>query len=59
MNFRSPALSCDSCSTTSKVQWCEGCNRFMCVNFDNEIHSVSLPYLFELGHFGLRIKMEK
>lgn len=35
--------SCDSCNTTNQVEWCESCNRFMCMVCDNEIHGVSLP----------------
>ncbi|TLX85549.1 MAG: hypothetical protein E6L04_04960 [Thaumarchaeota archaeon] len=35
--------SCDSCSSASQVEWCQSCNRFMCKNCDNEVHSVSLP----------------
>lgn len=34
---------CDACNTTDKVEWCPSCNRFMCIDCENEIHSVSLP----------------
>ena len=35
------ANPCDSCNSGSQVEWCESCNRFMCKNCDNEVHSVS------------------
>jgi CBS domain-containing protein len=34
---------CDSCNSTTEVQWCDGCNRFMCETCDDEIHTVDLP----------------
>jgi CBS domain-containing protein len=34
---------CDSCNTTTEVQWCDSCNRFMCQTCDDEIHTVDLP----------------
>ncbi|HET7147142.1 MAG TPA: CBS domain-containing protein [Candidatus Nitrosopolaris sp.] len=34
---------CDSCNSTTEVQWCDGCNRFMCQTCDDEVHTVDLP----------------
>lgn len=34
---------CDSCNSTTEIQWCDSCNRFMCMACENEIHSVDLP----------------
>jgi CBS domain-containing protein len=34
---------CDSCNSTTEVQWCDSCNRFMCGTCDDEIHTVDLP----------------
>jgi CBS domain-containing protein len=34
---------CDSCNSTTEIQWCDSCNRFMCIACENEIHSVDLP----------------
>ncbi|MGA9169994.1 MAG: CBS domain-containing protein [Nitrososphaeraceae archaeon] len=34
---------CDSCNSTTEVQWCDNCNRFMCQTCDDEIHTVDLP----------------
>jgi CBS-domain-containing membrane protein len=40
---RGRAPGCDSCNSTTEVQWCDGCNRFMCETCDDEIHTVDLP----------------
>jgi CBS domain-containing protein len=34
---------CDSCNSTTEVQWCDDCNRFMCQTCEDEIHTVDLP----------------
>jgi CBS domain-containing protein len=34
---------CDSCNSTTEVQWCDDCNRFMCQTCEYEIHTVDLP----------------
>jgi signal-transduction protein with cAMP-binding, CBS, and nucleotidyltransferase domain len=34
---------CDSCNSETEIQWCDSCNRFMCITCENEIHSVDLP----------------
>jgi CBS domain-containing protein/uncharacterized protein YfkK (UPF0435 family) len=34
---------CDSCNSTTEVQWCDDCNRFMCQICEDEIHTVDLP----------------
>jgi CBS domain-containing protein len=34
---------CDSCNSTTEIQWCDSCNRFMCIECEDEIHSVDLP----------------
>jgi CBS domain-containing protein len=34
---------CDSCNTEREIQWCESCNRFMCLACEDEIHTVDLP----------------
>jgi CBS domain-containing protein len=34
---------CDSCNSVTEIQWCDSCNRFMCIACENEIHSVDLP----------------
>jgi CBS domain-containing protein len=40
---RGRAPGCDPCNSTTEVQWCDGCNRFMCETCDDEIHTVDLP----------------
>lgn len=34
---------CDSCNSTIEIQWCDSCNRFMCLACEDEIHTVDLP----------------
>lgn len=34
---------CDSCNSMSEIQWCDSCNRFMCIVCEDEIHTVDLP----------------
>ena len=34
---------CDSCNSTTEIQWCDSCNRFMCIVCEDEIHNVDLP----------------
>jgi CBS domain-containing protein len=34
---------CDSCNSTTEIQWCDSCNRFMCLACEDEIHTVDLP----------------
>jgi CBS domain-containing protein len=40
---RGKAPRCDSCNTTTGIQWCDSCNRFMCLSCEDQIHSVDLP----------------
>jgi CBS domain-containing protein len=40
---RGKAPACDSCNTTTDIQWCDSCNRFMCLACEDQIHSVDLP----------------
>ena len=28
---RGKGLRCDSCNSTTEIQWCDSCNRFMCL----------------------------
>jgi recombinational DNA repair protein RecR len=41
--IKQSTTKCDACNTPDKVEWCYSCNRFMCNDCDNEVHSVSLP----------------
>jgi CBS domain-containing protein len=34
---------CDSCNSETEIQWCDSCNRFMCIVCEDEIHSIDLP----------------
>jgi CBS domain-containing protein len=34
---------CDSCNSETEIQWCESCNRFMCIVCEDQIHTVGLP----------------
>jgi CBS-domain-containing membrane protein len=34
---------CDSCNSTTEIQWCDSCNRFMCLACEDEVHTVDLP----------------
>ena len=34
---------CDVCNSETEIQWCESCNRFMCIVCEDQIHSVGLP----------------
>ena len=34
---------CDSCNSETDIQWCDSCNRFMCIVCEDEIHSIDLP----------------
>ncbi|HEY7108403.1 MAG TPA: CBS domain-containing protein [Nitrososphaeraceae archaeon] len=34
---------CDSCNSETEIQWCDSCNRFMCMTCENAIHSIDLP----------------
>jgi CBS domain-containing protein len=34
---------CDSCNSETEIQWCESCNRFMCITCEDEIHTIDLP----------------
>ena len=34
---------CDSCNSMNEIQWCDSCNRFMCRDCEDEIHTVDLP----------------
>jgi len=40
---RGKGPSCDSCNATTDIQWCDSCNRFMCLACEDQIHSVDLP----------------
>jgi CBS domain-containing protein len=40
---RGRAPGCDSCNSSTEVQWCDSCNRFMCETCDDEIHTIDLP----------------
>lgn len=40
---RGKAPRCDSCDSTTEIQWCDSCNRFMCMTCEDEVHSVDLP----------------
>jgi CBS domain-containing protein len=34
---------CNSCNSTTEVQWCDDCSRFMCQTCEDEIHTLDLP----------------
>ena len=34
---------CDACNSETEIQWCESCNRFMCIVCEDQIHTVGLP----------------
>ena len=34
---------CDSCNSAIEIQWCDNCNRFMCLACEDEVHTVDLP----------------
>jgi CBS domain-containing protein len=34
---------CDSCNSETEIQWCESCNRFMCIVCEEQIHTIGLP----------------
>jgi CBS domain-containing protein len=34
---------CDSCNSTTEIQWCDNCKRFMCLACEDEVHTVDLP----------------
>jgi CBS domain-containing protein len=40
---RGKGPKCDSCNSTTEIQWCDSCNRFMCLACEDEIHTVDLP----------------
>lgn len=40
---RGKAPRCDSCNATTEIQWCDSCNRFMCLACEDQMHSVDLP----------------
>lgn len=40
---RGKGPSCDSCGGFDEIQWCEDCDRFMCLNCEDAIHTVDVP----------------
>ena len=40
---RGKGPTCDSCDSSIEIQWCDSCNRFMCLTCEDEIHTVDLP----------------
>ena len=40
---RGKGPSCDSCGGSDEIQWCDDCDRFMCLNCEDAIHTVDLP----------------
>jgi CBS domain-containing protein len=40
---RGKGPTCDSCGSSIEIQWCESCNRFMCVPCEDETHTIDLP----------------
>jgi CBS domain-containing protein len=40
---RGKAPKCDACNGEKEIQWCDTCNRFMCLACEDEIHTVDLP----------------
>jgi len=40
---RGKGPKCDSCSSSIETQWCESCNRFMCLSCEDEAHTIDLP----------------
>lgn len=34
---------CDSCNSTTEIQWSDNCKRFMCLACEDEVHTVDLP----------------
>lgn len=34
---------CDACNSETEIQWCESCNRFMCIVCEEQIHTIGLP----------------
>ena len=40
---RGKGPTCDSCGSSIEIQWCESCNRFMCLPCEDETHTIDLP----------------
>jgi CBS domain-containing protein len=40
---RGQAPRCDACNSEIEIQWCDSCNKFMCLTCEDEIHTVDLP----------------
>ena len=40
---RGKGPTCDSCGSSVEIQWCDSCNRFMCLSCEDSIHTVDLP----------------
>jgi hypothetical protein len=38
---RGKGAKCDSCGTSIEIQWCDSCNRFMCLTCEDEVHTKS------------------
>ena len=40
---RGEGPKCDSCGGSTEIQWCDSCNRFMCLSCEDETHTIDLP----------------
>jgi CBS domain-containing protein len=40
---RGKGPKCDSCGSYGEIQWCDSCNRFMCLTCEDEVHTIDLP----------------
>ena len=40
---RGKGPKCDSCGSSIEIQWCDSCNRFMCLSCEDEVHTIDLP----------------
>jgi CBS domain-containing protein len=40
---RGKGPKCDSCGSYDEIQWCDSCNRFMCLTCEDEVHTIDLP----------------
>ena len=40
---RGKGPKCDSCGSYDEIQWCDNCNRFMCLTCEDEVHTIDLP----------------
>ena len=40
---RGKGPKCDSCGSSIEIQWCDSCNRFMCLSCEDDAHTIDLP----------------